>query len=76
VKDKNGDLFAVSHNILNWLKNCFFQLFNVHRVSNVGQIEIHTDEPLVSDPSFLRLKLLLQSLNGIHCQIVMKFWQN
>jgi hypothetical protein len=40
-----------SHNILNRWKNYFSQLLNVHRVSDVGQIEIHTAEPLVPDPS-------------------------
>jgi hypothetical protein len=47
VKDENGDLFADSHNILNSWKNSFYQLLNVHRVSDVRQIEIHTAEPLV-----------------------------
>jgi hypothetical protein len=31
VKDKNGDLFADSHNILNRWKNYFSQLSNAHR---------------------------------------------
>jgi hypothetical protein len=51
VKDENGDLFADSHNILNRWKNYFSQLLNVHRVSDVKQIEIHTAEPLVPDPT-------------------------
>jgi hypothetical protein len=49
VKDENGDLLADSH-ILNRWKN-YSQLLNVHRVSDVTQIEIHTVEPLVPDPS-------------------------
>jgi hypothetical protein len=36
---------------LNWRKNYFSQLLNVHRVSDVTQIEIQTAEPLVRDPS-------------------------
>jgi hypothetical protein len=51
VKDENGDLLADSHNILNRWKNYLSQLLNVHRVSAVTQIEIHTAEPLVPDPS-------------------------
>jgi hypothetical protein len=35
VKDEKGDLLADSHNILNRWKNYFFQLLNVHRVSDV-----------------------------------------
>jgi hypothetical protein len=51
VKDENGDLLADSHNILNRWKNYFSQLLNVLGVSDVRQIEIHTAEPLVPDPS-------------------------
>jgi hypothetical protein len=40
----NGDLLADSHNILKRRKNCISQLLNVHRVSDVRQIEIHTAE--------------------------------
>jgi hypothetical protein len=50
VKDKKGDLLADSHNVLNRWKNYFSQLLNVHRGSDVRQIEIHTAEPLVPDP--------------------------
>jgi hypothetical protein len=42
VKDKNGDLLADSHNTLNRWKNYFFQLLNVHRFSDVRQVEIYT----------------------------------
>jgi hypothetical protein len=42
VKDENDDLLADSHNILNRWKNCFSQLLNVHRASDVRQIQIHT----------------------------------
>jgi hypothetical protein len=46
VKDENGDLLADSHNILNSWK-----LLILHRVSDVRQIEIHMDEPLMPVPS-------------------------
>jgi hypothetical protein len=42
MKDKNGDLLPDPHNILNRWKNYFHQLLNVHRASDVRQIEIHT----------------------------------
>jgi hypothetical protein len=61
MKVENGDLLADSHNILIMLKNYVSQLLNVHTVSDVRQIAIHTAEPLVPGPSILRLKLLLQS---------------
>jgi hypothetical protein len=53
VKDENGDLLADSHNILNRRKNCSSQLLNVHNISDVRQIEIHTAEPFIPDPSSL-----------------------
>jgi hypothetical protein len=55
VKDENGDLLADSHNILNRWKRTTL-LLNLHSVSDVRQIEIHTAESLEPDPS-LRLKL-------------------
>jgi hypothetical protein len=54
-------MLADAHNILNRWKNYFSRLLNVHRVSDVRQIEIHTAEPLVPKPVFLGLKLLLQT---------------
>jgi hypothetical protein len=49
VKDENVDLHADSHNILNRWKKSFYQLLNVHRVSDDRQIETHRAEPLVPD---------------------------
>ncbi|PNF33932.1 hypothetical protein B7P43_G06011 [Cryptotermes secundus] len=41
----------ISHNLKRWKnwKNYYSQLLNVHRVSDVRQIEIHTSEPLVPE---------------------------
>jgi hypothetical protein len=52
VKDKNGDFLADLHNILNRWNNSR-QLLNVHNVSDVMQIEIHTADPSVHGPSHL-----------------------
>jgi hypothetical protein len=62
VKDKNGDLLVDSHNILNKRKNYFSQLLNVHKVSDVRQIEIHTAEPLVPGPSRLEVEIAVAKL--------------
>jgi hypothetical protein len=53
VKDDNGDLLADYQNTLNRWKNYFFQLLNVHNVSDVRQIEVHTAEQLVPGSSRL-----------------------
>jgi hypothetical protein len=50
-------LLADSHNILNRWKNYFSQLLNVHRISDVRQIEIQTAEPLVPDPSSFEVEI-------------------
>jgi hypothetical protein len=42
--------------------NYFSQLLNVHRVSDVRQIEIHTAEPLVPDPSPFEFEIAIAKL--------------
>jgi hypothetical protein len=62
VKDENGDLLAGSHNILNRWKNYYSQLLNVYRASDVRGIEIHTEEPLVPDPSLFESEIAIAEL--------------
>jgi hypothetical protein len=62
VKDENGDLLADSHNILNRWKNYFSQLLNVHRVSDVRQIEVHIAEPLVPEHSPFKVEIAVANL--------------
>jgi hypothetical protein len=76
VKDENGDLLVDSHIILNRWKNYFSQLLNVHNVSDVTQIEVHTAEPLVPGPSRLEVKIAIGKLRSINHQVVIKFQQN
>jgi hypothetical protein len=62
VKVENGDLLADSNIILNRWKSYFSQLLNVHDVSDVRQIEIHTAEPLVPGPSNLEVEISIAKL--------------
>ncbi|PNF17744.1 Retinoic acid receptor RXR [Cryptotermes secundus] len=62
VKDENGDLLADSHNILNRWRNYFSQLLNVHKVSDVRLIEMHTAEPLIPDPSPFEVEIAIAKL--------------
>jgi hypothetical protein len=62
VKNENGDLLADSHNILNRWKNYFSQLLNVHNVSDVWQIDVHTAEPLVPGRSRLEMEIAIAKL--------------
>jgi hypothetical protein len=43
-------------------KNYFPQLLNVHRVSDVRQIETHKAEPLVPDPSPFEVEIAIAKL--------------
>jgi hypothetical protein len=62
VKDENGDDLADSQNILNRWKTYFSQLLNVHNVSDVRQIEVHTAEPLVPGPNHLEVEIAIAKL--------------
>jgi hypothetical protein len=62
VKDENGELLGDSHNILNRRKNNFSQLLNMHNVSDVRQIEVHTAEPLVPGPCRLEVEIAIAKL--------------
>jgi hypothetical protein len=43
-------------------KNYYYQLLNVHGVSDVWQIEIHIAEPLVADPSLFEVEIAIAKL--------------
>jgi hypothetical protein len=62
VKNENGDLLTNSHNILNRWNNYLPQLLNVHNVSDVRQIEVHTAEPLVPGPNHLEVEIVVAKL--------------
>jgi hypothetical protein len=64
VKNENGDLLAYSH-ILNRLMTYFSQLLNVHRVSDVRQIEIHTAELLVPNSSPFEVKIAIKTIEKV-----------
>jgi len=63
VRDDKGELVADSHSILARWRNYFSQILNVHRV-NVRQMEIHTAEPLVPEPSASEVKLAIEKLKS------------
>jgi hypothetical protein len=45
VNDEKGDLVADSHSIMVRWKNYFYQILNVHGISDVRQAEIYTAVP-------------------------------
>ena len=50
------------YSILATWRNHFCQLLSVHGVNDVRQTEIHTEEPLVSEPSAFEVELAVQNL--------------
>jgi len=64
VKDEKGDLVADSHSIVARWRNYFSQLFSVHGVKDVGQAEIHTAEPLVTEPSASEVELAIDKIKS------------
>jgi hypothetical protein len=62
VNVERGDLVTDCHSILAGWRSHFSQLFNVHEVSDVKQTDIHTTEPLVSEPSALEGEMAIEKL--------------
>jgi hypothetical protein len=51
MKDESGDLLANSYNNLKRWRNYFYQLLNMHGVRNVRHTEMHSAEPVLTEPS-------------------------
>jgi hypothetical protein len=64
IKDDNGNLQAHSQNVLNMWKSFFNQLLNVHGVHDVRQMDIHTAEPLVPEPSLVEVEIAIGKLKS------------
>jgi hypothetical protein len=60
--NENGDLLANVGNISIRWKNYFSQLLNMHTVNDVRQLEIHTAESFVPDPSRLVVEISIAKL--------------
>jgi hypothetical protein len=71
LEEGNGDLLADSH-ILNSWKN-YAQLLNMHTISGVRWIEIHTAQLLAPDASPFDVKITSAKLKSINYQVVIKF---
>ena len=69
VNDEKGDLVIDSHSILARWKNHFSQLLNEHGVKDVRQIEIHTAEPLVPEPSALEIEIVTEKQKVTNHQV-------
>jgi hypothetical protein len=50
--------------------------YTVHKVSNARQLEIHTAEPVVPDPSPFEVEIAITKLKMYKLPVVIEFWQN
>ena len=64
VKDDKVELVADPHSIMARWRNYFSQLLNAHEDNDVRQAEIHTVEPLVTEPSGFELELAIGKLKN------------
>jgi hypothetical protein len=64
IKDENGNLLADSQSVLNRWKNFFNQVLNVHGAHDVRQMDIHTAEPLVPQPSLVKVEVAIENLKS------------
>jgi hypothetical protein len=64
IKDENGNLLADPQNVLNRWKHFFNQVLNVHGVHDVRQMDIHTAEPLVPEPSLVGVEIAIGKLKS------------
>jgi hypothetical protein len=62
VKNENGSLLADPHSVLNRWKNFFNQVLNVYGFHDVRQMDIHTAELLVPEPSLVEVEITIGKL--------------
>jgi hypothetical protein len=67
---EKGLLLADSRKILNRWKNYFCQLVNVHGAGGVRQIEMHTDELFVPEPSASEVGVAVGKLKSYKYPVV------
>jgi hypothetical protein len=64
IKDENGNLVADPQSVLNRWKNFFNQVPNLHGVHDIRQMDIHTVEPLVPEPSLVEVEIAIGKLKS------------
>jgi hypothetical protein len=64
IKDGNSNLLADPQNVLNRWKNFFNQVLNVRGIHDVRQMDIHTAEPLVPEPSLVEVEIAIGKLKS------------
>jgi SLT domain-containing protein len=64
IKNENGNLLADPQSVLNRWKKFFNQVLNIHGAHDVGQMDIHMAQPLVPEPSLVKLEIATGKLKS------------
>jgi hypothetical protein len=64
IKNENGNLLADPQSVLNRWKTFFNQVLNIHGVHNVRQMDIHTAQLLVPEPSLVKVEITIGKLKS------------
>jgi hypothetical protein len=64
INDENGNLLADPQNVSKRWKNLFNHVLNVHGVHDVRQIDVHTADPLIPEPSLVEVEIATGKLKS------------
>jgi hypothetical protein len=64
IEDENCNLLGDLQNVLNRWKNFLNQVLNVHGVHDVRQKDVHMSEPLVQEPSLIKVEITIGKLKS------------
>jgi hypothetical protein len=64
INDENANLLADPQGVLNKWKLFFNQVLNVHGLHDSRQMDIHTAEPLVPEPSLVEVEIAIGKLKN------------
>jgi hypothetical protein len=64
MKDENANLLADPQSVLNRWKHFFNQVLIVHGIHDDRQVDTHTAEPLVPEPSLVEVKIAIGKLKN------------
>jgi hypothetical protein len=64
INDENGNLLADPQRVLSTSKKFSNQVLNAHGIYDVRQMDIHTAEPLVPEPSLVEVEITVGKLES------------
>ena len=75
IKNEN-ELLLDFNSILNKWKVYFSKLLNMYKDNDVGEIDMQTAEPLIPEPTFLKVEIAIETLKKYKSPVSNKFLQD